>query len=70
MLVYRSKITDNVRERMGDFLKEAKAFVKACSPMSEDDMAANRRGRHWFCIAGADRNNKTVGPSSTPAIVS
>ncbi|KAF9039512.1 hypothetical protein BDZ89DRAFT_1060957 [Hymenopellis radicata] len=60
MLIYRSKITDNVRERLDDFIKEAKAFVKACTPMTEDDMAANRRGPHWFCIAGADRNNKSA----------
>ncbi|KAF9045653.1 hypothetical protein BDZ89DRAFT_1127585 [Hymenopellis radicata] len=60
LLIYRSKITDDIRARLGDFAQEAKAFVKACTPMAEGDMAANSRGRHWFCIAGVDRNNKSA----------
>lgn len=62
MFFYRSPLTSLM---LGDFLaevnEEAKRFVNSIQhPFSEDDMLKNSRGRHWFSIAGHDRNNKEV----------
>ncbi|PBK94273.1 hypothetical protein ARMGADRAFT_1078972 [Armillaria gallica] len=43
---------------MKEFVAQAKAFMVRCSPFSEDAADGNSRGRHWFCIAGHDRQNK------------
>ncbi|KAF9002857.1 hypothetical protein BDZ89DRAFT_1146276 [Hymenopellis radicata] len=59
LIIYRSRITNNVRQLLPQFLAEARDFVRACGSMGEDAMQSNRRGSHWFCIAGVDRNNKT-----------
>ncbi|KAL0569648.1 hypothetical protein V5O48_012310 [Marasmius crinis-equi] len=36
----------------------ARKFMQAVKWPSEEDMAENLRGEHFFCIAGHDRNNK------------
>ncbi|KAF9026649.1 hypothetical protein BDZ89DRAFT_1134689 [Hymenopellis radicata] len=59
-LIFRSKITSGMESLAAEFGKEAAAFVKACKPPSDADIAGNQRGNHWFCIAGADRNNKSI----------
>ncbi|KAF9044589.1 hypothetical protein BDZ89DRAFT_1059069 [Hymenopellis radicata] len=59
-IIFRSKITPGMAALAAEFGAEAAAFVKACKPPSDSDIAGNLRGNHWFCIAGADRNNKSV----------
>ncbi|KAF8998197.1 hypothetical protein BDZ89DRAFT_1051686 [Hymenopellis radicata] len=56
----RSAVSQNVLDLLPKFMEEAQEFVEACTSMGEDKIQGNRRGNHWFCIAGADRNNKTI----------
>lgn len=62
LVIYRSSISDAMKELLPKFNAQAVQFVKDCSPMGAKDIAGNARGNHWFCIAGIDRNNQ-----STPA---
>ncbi|KAF9026369.1 hypothetical protein BDZ89DRAFT_1134796 [Hymenopellis radicata] len=59
-IIFRSKITPGMTSLAAEFGAEAASFVKACKPPSKSDIAGNKRGNHWFCIAGVDRNNKSV----------
>ena len=47
-----------------EFITKAKEFVQRCQPEKEADIEGNPRGNHWFCIAGYDRQNKTVSSPS------
>lgn len=60
LVIYRSEITPDVLRLLPKFLEQARNFVKQCTPMSQAAMDGNKRGAHWFCIAGVDRNNKAV----------
>ena len=61
MFFYRSPLTSLMLGFLAEVNEEAKWFVNSIQhPFSEDDMLKNSRGRHWFSIAGHDRNNKGV----------
>ncbi|KAK1230497.1 hypothetical protein PQX77_006425 [Marasmius sp. AFHP31] len=44
----------------------AARFMKEVVWPSEEEMQENLRGLHFFCIAGYDRNNKSVSPPFSP----
>ncbi len=71
LLIYRSEVLCNVLDLLPKFTEEAREFVEACTSMGEDKIRGNWRGNHWFCIAGADHNNKKVNSSvkAIPTII-
>jgi len=59
LMIFRSCCRKGQLEKLHkDFIKAAAAFVEACEPEKDSDIEENHRGRHWFCIAGYDRQNK------------
>jgi hypothetical protein len=49
---------------LGGFIEQAQTLVNEVGSISggfsQEQMAANARGPHWFSIMGYDRNNKKV----------
>ncbi|KAF9000561.1 hypothetical protein BDZ89DRAFT_1121642 [Hymenopellis radicata] len=58
LIIFRSQIGKDMVKIMPDFIKQAEEFVKECTPMPNASRQGNKRGQHWFCIAGVDRNLK------------
>ncbi len=60
LIIYRTSIVRFVADNMAAFMDEARNFAAACTPFTSKDAGTNVRGNHWFCIAGHDRQNKSV----------
>lgn len=60
LMIYRSRLAKWIINSLPTINAAATTFVEACVPMSPDKIRKNKRGRHWFSIAGHDRNNKQV----------
>ncbi|KAL0578309.1 hypothetical protein V5O48_003686 [Marasmius crinis-equi] len=58
-LIFRSHITEHMLKTLLPLVnKTARLFMTEVKPPSDEDMRKNLRGRHFFCTAGHDRNNK------------
>ena len=61
LLIFRSCCKDGGLQKLHKaFVKEADEFVKRCTTEKDSEIEGNRRGFHWFCIAGYDRQIKSV----------
>ncbi|KAJ3846237.1 hypothetical protein EV368DRAFT_89341 [Lentinula lateritia] len=61
LFLYRSRLTCKMMEELLPQVNEVvPTFVTAITkPFTNNDMLLNSRGKHWFSIAGHDRNNKS-----------
>ena len=42
------------------FKQECLEYIEACSELSDQAVASNQRGDHFFMVTGIDRQNKEV----------
>lgn len=60
LVIYRSAISEAMKELLPGFNTQAMQFVKDCQPMEAKDIASNAQDNDWFCVAGIERNNKST----------
>ncbi|KAK0188514.1 hypothetical protein F5146DRAFT_1140036 [Armillaria mellea] len=64
LIIFQSMAMPWIVDSMDIIVQEVKEFVQNCQPFTDAHTEGNVRGRHWFCIAGHDQQNKQI-PAAT-----
>ena len=53
------------RTLLEEFEVECLNYISSCQKLSDEDVAHNQRGNHWYMVAGVDRQVASVRSSES-----